>query len=175
MGAFGTDTAWYLAHPASAWVDRMPGDRAVAVRMTARVMELVLPEWRSARPQDTVPLRAVEAALSDPSGADSGLRLQAQALAKACGESRRRSMGFEHRIAEAARAMANAAAAASDAAAMEAVAEALGRVEEHLLYRLAVAGVYGREADVRGQMLRQALAAARPDAEPGAVPDPAGR
>lgn len=171
MEAFGVDTSWYLAHPATAWVARMPDDRATAVRVAAGVIELVLPEWRAARPQDTVPLRAVEAALSDSSGADAGLRQHAKALAKACGESRRRSLGYEHRIAEAARALANAAAASSDAAAMEAVAESLGKVEEHLLYRLAVAGVYGREAEVRGQMLRQALAVGRPDAEPGAAPD----
>ena len=169
MEAFGTDTDWYLAHPATAWTARMPDDRAAAVRMAAGVMELVLPEWRTARPQDAVPLRAVEAALSDPSGADAGLRLHAKALAKGCGESRRRSMGFEHRIAEAARALANAAAASSDAAAMEAVAEALGKVEEHLLYRLAVAGVYGRVVEVRGHMLRRALTVGSPDAEPGSV------
>jgi hypothetical protein len=155
---FGTETEWFLAHPAREWTARLPDDRAGAVRMMAGVMELVLPEWRTARPQDTVPLRAVDAALSDPLGENVGMRQHAKALAKACGESRRRSMGYEHRIAEAARALANAATASSSSAAMEAIAEALGKVEEHLLYRLAVAGVYGREAEVRGQMLGQAVA-----------------
>jgi hypothetical protein len=155
---FDAESQWYLDHPAKEWVERMAPERAVAIRMAANVAELVLPEWRTARPQDTVPLRAVEAALNDPTGEDAGLRQHAKALAKACGESRRRSMGYEHRIAEAARALANAAAASTEAAAMEAVAEALDKMEEHLLYRLAVAGVYGMEAEVRGQMLRQALA-----------------
>ena len=158
METFGAETNWYLAHPATAWVTRMPDDRAAAVRIVAHVMELVLPEWRAARPGDTVPLRAVEAALSNPDGTDPKLCLHAKALAKACGASRRRSMGYEHRIAEAARALLHAATASSNEAAMQSSAEALGCVEEHLLYRLEVAGIYGREAEVRGQMLRQALA-----------------
>ena len=164
MKVFGAETDWYLTHPAAAWVAKMPDDREAAVRVAARVMELVLPEWRTKRPDDTVPLRAVEAALSITAGVPDDLRQQAKVLAKACGESRRRSMGYEHRIAEAARALANAAAASSDAVAMAAVAEALGKVEEHLLYRLAVAAVYGEESVVRGQMLRQALVPGNQDA-----------
>jgi hypothetical protein len=42
---------------------------------------------------------------------------------------------------------------------LEAVGEALSKVDEHLLDKLEVAGVYGKEADVRAQMLRQALEA----------------
>ena len=45
------------------------------------------------------------------------------------------------------------AAPSTDVAAMEAVGEALAKVEEHLLYRLAVTGIYHKEAEVRGQML----------------------
>ena len=159
MQAFGTDSEWFLTQPARLWVGKFPADRATAVRIAASVAELVLPEWRAAQPGDTVPLRAVEAALSDPVGSDDGLRRHARALAKGCGASRRRSLGYEHRIAEAARAPANAAAAGSDDAAMEAVGEALAKVEEHLLYKLAVAGVYGKEAEVRAQMLRHAVEA----------------
>lgn len=159
MDAFGTDSEWFLTQPARSWVGRFPADRATAVRIAARVVELVLPEWRAARPGDTAPVRAVKAALADPAGSDDGLRRHARTLAKACSDSRRRSLGFEHHIAEAARALAHAAAAASDEAAMEAVGEALAKVEEHLLYKLAVAGVYRKEAEVRAQMLRQAVEA----------------
>jgi hypothetical protein len=157
--AFGTNYEWFLTQPPRFWVGKFPADRVTAVRIAATVAELVLPEWRTARPGDTVPVRAVRAALADPAGSDDGLRRHARTLAKACGDSRRRSLGYEHRIAEAARSLANAAAAGSDEAAMEAVGEALAKVEEHLLYKLAVAGVYGKEAVVRAQMLRQALEA----------------
>jgi hypothetical protein len=169
---FGTESGWFLTHPSKMWLDRLPVDRADAVRIAVAVIDLVLPEWRAARPGDTVPLRAVEAANSNPRGTDSDLRKHARALAKGCTESRRRSLGYEHRIAEAARALASAAAAASESAAMEAVGEALEKVEEHLLYRFAVAGVYGKEADVRGQMLRRVVEASALDVYSRDAADP---
>jgi hypothetical protein len=172
--AFGADTEWFLAQSPQLWVRKFPADRGTAVRIASGVAQLLLPEWRAARPNDSVPVRAVEVALANPDGSDAGLRQHARALAKACGESRRRSLGYEHRIAEAARALANAAAAISDEAALEAVGEALAKVEDHLLYKLSVAGVYGKEAEVRGQMLRRAVEASVASAEHDATPDRGG-
>ena len=160
MDAFGIDPIWFLENPPKTWVGKLPADRAALTRITAYVLELVLPEWRSARPTDTVPLRAVEAALSNPDGSNDGLKKHAKALAKACGDSRRRSLGYEHRIAEAARAIANATAATSDSVALEAIGEALEKVEEHLLYKLSIDAVYGKEAEVREKMLQRAIEAA---------------
>ena len=64
-------------------------------------------------------------------------------------------MGYEHRIAGAARAVALASAATSDAGATESVAEALAGVEEHALYAFAVVGTYGKERAVREEMLNR--------------------
>jgi hypothetical protein len=69
--------------------------------------------------------------------------------------------------------LANAAAASTDAVAMDAVGEALAKVEEHLLHRLAVAGIYGKEVEVRGQMLRRALEACDAEAKPAQAPEAA--
>lgn len=81
--------------------------------------------------------------------------MHARALAKACTASRERSMGYEHRIAEAARAVALASAATSDASATDAVAEALAKVEEHALYAFSVVGTYGKERAVREEILNR--------------------
>ncbi len=164
--SLSTTTDWFLRHSAKLWVQKLPVDRAAAVRIAAAVVGLVLPEWRAARPNDTAPLRAVEVALSDPAGSNDGLRRHARALAKGCSESRRRSLGYEHRIAEAARAVAHAAAATSDSAATESIGEALEKVEEHLLYRFAVGGAYGKEVEVREHMLRRAVEWGMPTASP---------
>lgn len=159
MAASDDETDWFLSHPPKLWPPRLRVDRADAVRFAVAVMELVLPEWRAARPGDEVPLRAVEVAMADPGGIDRGLRQHARVLARGCTESRRRSLGYEHRIAEAARSLAAALAADSDTRAIEEAAETLQKVEEHLLYTFAVAAVYGREAEVRARMLRCAVEA----------------
>lgn len=64
-------------------------------------------------------------------------------------------MGYEHRIAEAARAVALASAATSDDSAVDLVAESLAKVEEHALYAFAVVGTYGKEHAVREEMLNR--------------------
>ena len=64
-------------------------------------------------------------------------------------------MGYEHAIAEAARAVALASAATSDADAADSVAEALAKVEEHAVYAFSVEGIYGKECAVREEMLNR--------------------
>jgi hypothetical protein len=163
MDALDAKSEWFLTHSPRLWGEKLPEGRANRIRIVAGVLELVLPEWRAAHPDDTIPPRAVQAALANPDGADDGLRRHAWVLAKGCSRSRKNSLGCEHRIAEAARALATAAAVASESAAMKAIGEALDKVEEHLLYRLAVAGVYDQEAKARDIMLQKAIESRMPN------------
>ena len=120
-----------------------------AVRIAIAVVDLVLPEWQESHPDDTIPVRAVDAACKCLAGGQADLRKHAKVLSKGCSNSRRRSMGYYHRIAEAARAVANAVSASTESAIMSAVAEVLDKTEEHILYRYSVDAIYAKEAEVR--------------------------
>ncbi len=103
-------------------------------------------------------MRAVEAAERLLASPTENLRSHARAVAKACTKSRRDSLGYEHRIAEAARALALAAAAdPKTKSRVNKAIEAMALCEEHALYRFAVAGVYDKEEEVRGQILSVVL------------------
>jgi hypothetical protein len=159
------DTA-YVKYPAKTGLHSFQCARDENVRIGAAVVEILLPEWRAAHPRGTAPIRAVAAARKTPS-ADGDLRKHVQALAKACTSSRARCIGDGHRIAEAARAVANAAAAANDNGARNAVGEALSLTEDYLVgydgpYLIDVAasaspGLAARVAEVRRRILRRAL------------------
>jgi hypothetical protein len=158
---------WFIEQEPGVWMQHLHCDRDTAVRIAVAVVDLILPEWKENHPEDTTPLRAVDAARKNPSTENQDLRKHAKSLAKACGDSRRRSMGYYHRIAEAARAVANAASASTDSAAVEAVSEALSKTEEHILYQLSVDAVYGKETEVRRNMLFRAVEVLRSFARPG--------
>jgi hypothetical protein len=66
-------------------------------------------------------------------------------------------MGYYHRIAEAARAVANAVSASTESAIRSAVAEALDKTEEHILYQYSVDAIYGKEAEVRRTMFAKVI------------------
>jgi hypothetical protein len=66
-------------------------------------------------------------------------------------------MGYYHRIAEAARAVANAVSASTESTIMSAVGEALSKTEEHILCRYAVDAIYGKEAEVRRTMFARII------------------
>lgn len=134
-------------------------DCDTAIRIAIAVVDLVLPEWQKNHPDDTVPTRAIDAARRYLEGGAAALRKHAKALSKGCSASRRRSMGNYHRIAEAARAVANAVSASTESAIMGAVGEALSKTEEHILYRYAVDAIYGKEVDVRRTMFAKAVEA----------------
>jgi F420-0:gamma-glutamyl ligase-like protein len=110
-------------------------------------------------PTDTAPVRAVDAAKTNPIAPTDSLRRHALALGKACTASRKRSLGYEHRIAEAARAVALASAAESEGAALESVAEAFDRVEAHAKYAFSIVATYGKERVIREEMLNRIVAA----------------
>jgi hypothetical protein len=131
------------------------------LRATAAVVRsLLLPQWAERRPNDSRPRRAVEAAELWLKKKTPNAVQHASVLAKACTTARRDSFGYEHRIAEAARAIANAPAAARGERFQECLAEALEKAEEHINSELYVKALYGREKETRARIadaLRSAL------------------
>lgn len=125
----------------------------------AVVRTLLLPRWVDRRPKDSRPPRAVEAAELWLRKKTANAVQHAAVLAKGCTAARRDSLGYEHRIAEAARAVANAAGA-TGARFEECVGDALDRTEEHINSELHVKAIYGREIETRrriADVLRDAL------------------
>jgi hypothetical protein len=150
-----SDAQWFIEHSPREWVHRLNLERRDLVLAAIAAVDWLLPLWQTGRPSDSAPVRAVDVARSHPIAPTENLRMHARALAKACTASRERSMGYEHRIAEAARAVALASAATSDAGTADSVAEAFAKVEEHALYAFAVVGTYGIERAVREEMLNR--------------------
>jgi len=148
--------------PPSAWGDRLKTfASADLLRGAISVVRDLLPEWKESRPKDRRPEMAVEAAEEWLARRTTNLVAHARLLAKECSKARAASLGSEHRIAEAARAVAQVPAARSEEQARSLALEAIVRAEEHVLYRYAVDGVYGKEAEVRRAILarlRQVLA-----------------
>lgn len=141
--------------PTKDWGDalsELPG--SLLLEAGIAVVEELLPEWQKAHPQDRQPLRAVEVAKLALESSTHDLRLHARAIAKACAKSRKHSFGYEHRIAEAARALARAATVwPSDSARLRSVIEALACTEEHRRCRFAIAAVYDKDVEVRREIL----------------------
>lgn len=124
------------------------------VRAVARaIRELVLPEYSASRPGDRRPHRAVEAAELWLERRSADARSHAAAVAKACTKARADTLGHEHRIAEAARALATAVTRTSEGAIRAELHESIAKIEEHLVYRLAVEGEHRRDAEVRARVL----------------------
>src|SRR5690349_2569147 len=110
-----SDAQWFVERSPREWPPTFRMSRRELVLAAVAAVDWLLPLWQAARASDSAPVRAVEAARSNPIAPTENLRMHARALAKACTASRERSMGYEHRIAEAARAVALASAATSDA------------------------------------------------------------
>ena len=141
--------------PAASWVDhfRDVEHRLLVHAVADAVRALVLPRWLAAHPGNRQPARALDAAVACVQRPSENGKLHALAVAKACSKERERTFGYEHRIAESARALAWAAARTGDDARREALAESLGKLEEELVTHDAVAGIYGREREHRARML----------------------
>jgi hypothetical protein len=159
LDALGVAAApeWFVENEPSKWMSQIRCDCDTALKIAVAVVDLVLPEWQQNHPDDTVPVRAVDAARKYSAGGQADLRKHAKALSKGCSVSRQRSMGYYHRIAEAARAVANAVSASTESAIISAVGEALSKTEEHILYRYAVDAIYGKEAEVRRTMFAKVI------------------
>jgi hypothetical protein len=101
--------------PADQWGPHlMQLSRTELLRVAIAVVRLALPEWQEKRPEDSVPVKAVSVAERWVNAADSEDAAYARVVAKACTKSRATTLGYEHRFAEAARAIAASVAAKSD-------------------------------------------------------------
>src|SRR5690349_14349769 len=115
-----------------------------------------MPEWKEKHPEDTVPPRALAIARQLAESRGEALILQGRVLSKGCSASRKRTFGYEHCIAEAARSALNAALASSREKLLQEVGEALGKVEEHVLCLQAIRCIYGKERQIRQSILEAA-------------------
>lgn len=148
---------WFINTSPKLWCKQLASDAATAVQIARALVEFVLPKWQSKYPDDTVPVRVVETVRGRAHPASPDIRQHLQALAKGCTLSRKRSFGYDHRIAEAARLLARAAAAANDADALELAFRVADQVEDEIIHRFAVKGVYRKESEVRRDLLNLAL------------------
>jgi hypothetical protein len=142
--------------PAATWMDQLGHiEHGLLVHASADALRsLLLPLWAAAHPNNRQPARAADAAIAYVDRPSENGKRHALAIAKACSHERERTFGYEHRIAEAARALIWAATRSSPAAKRDALAEALGKIEEELVTRDAVAGVYDREREHRARLIR---------------------
>ena len=148
------DVTWYISTPPREWFSAIDVEsNDLLLSCVAAVLQLVTPEWQSNRPNDSVPIRAIEAALNYAENPSRNIKKHVSTLAKGCSSSRRKSLGYEHRIAEAARAFANASVAENQDRTVSEIAEALSKTEEHILYKHSIKAEYGKEAETRQRML----------------------
>lgn len=136
-----------LGLPSAEWAASLEGvDRDLLLHAAiVAVRELVIPEWAERRRDDMRPQRALEAAEGWLAARNADTLGQAKAAAKACTAARNDTFGYEHRVAEAARAV---AWAASDKDATP-IFNAIACVEEELLARIALTGEYHRGPEQR--------------------------
>jgi hypothetical protein len=136
------------------------------------VRALILPGWVAKRAEDLRPQRALaatEAWLADKSD---DAKAEAKAAAKACTEARNETYGYDHHVADAARAIAWACAAKNH----DDLWDALVAIERELLARIALIGDYQRAPEQRKALVavvRQRLLpapVAAPAAPSGPVP-----
>lgn len=127
--------------PATVWAETLDGiEREKLLRAVIEVVRsLLVPEWADRRKDDKRPqaaLEAVEAWLAQPTAAEP-LAL-CKAAAKACTAARGETFGDQHRVPEAARALAWAVGPKEAAP----IFDALAASEEELLARIALTSEY---------------------------------
>ena len=127
--------------PATVWAEAFDGiEREQLLRAVIEVVRtLLVPEWSDRRKDDKRPqqaLEAVEAWLAQPAAPET--LLQCKAAAKACTAARGETFGDQHRIPEAARALAWAVGPKEAAP----IFDALACSEEELLSRIALTSEY---------------------------------
>jgi hypothetical protein len=150
--------------PASAWEANLGDfDRDQLLRaVIAVVRKLILPEWQARRSDDQRPQRALEATEAWIQSKTSDAVAHAKATAKACTAARNETFGYDHRVAEAARAVAWSAGAKDN----KPIWEALTVVEQELLARIALVAEYHRQPEQRRAIVDVLREALRPVAEP---------
>ena len=83
---------WFLENKPAKWMSQIRCNCDTAVKIAIAAVDLVLPEWKENHPNDTIPVRAVDAARHCISEGNAELRKHAKALSKGCSDSRRRSL-----------------------------------------------------------------------------------
>lgn len=159
--------------PASAWEANLGDvDRDQVLRAVIEVVrKLLIPEWQARRPDDRRPQLALEAAEAWIASKTADAVTHAKAAAKACTAARTEVFGYDHRVPEAARAVAWAAGAKDN----KPIWEALTVVEEELLARIAMVSEYHRRPEQRRaivDILRATLNPAPQPAESAAALEP---
>jgi immunity protein 5 of polymorphic toxin system len=143
---------------ASAWEANLGDvDRDQLLRAVIEaIRRLLLPEWQARRPDDRRPQLALEATEVWIESKTPAAVAHAKAMAKACTAARTETFGYEHRVAEAARAIAWSAGAKDN----KHIWDALQVIEEELLLRISIVAEYHRKTEQRRaivDVLRKAL------------------
>ena len=134
----------------------------------AATRALILPEWESKRADDRRPQQALEAVEAWLANKTDDTASAAKAAAKECTAARNETFGYDHRIPEAARAIAWAVTAKDNTP----IWEALGAIEEELLARIQLVAEYHRAPEQRRALLgalRNVLEPKQAEAPPDAT------
>jgi hypothetical protein len=137
--------------PATAWATNLDDlDRDQLLRaVIAATRRLILDEWTSKRPDDRRPHAALEAAEAWLASKSEETVASAKAAAKDCTAARNETFGTDHRIPEAARAIAWAVSAKDNTN----IWEALTAIEGELLARVTLVAEYHRVPEQRRALL----------------------
>jgi hypothetical protein len=106
---------------------------------------LLLPDWQARRTEDRRPHRALEATEAWLASKSDEAKAEAKAAAKACTEARNETYGYDHRVADAARAIAWSCTAKDSTD----LWDALAAIEQELLARIALIGAPQRAGEQR--------------------------
>ncbi len=152
--------------PTSAWSTNLDDlDRDALLRACiAATRALILPEWESKRPDDRRPQLALEAAEAWIATKSVEAAATAKLVAKDCTAARNETFGTDHRVPEAARALAWAVGAKDNAN----LWDALTAIECELLARIALVAEYHRGPEQRRAIIGVLRAVLEP---PPAVTD----
>jgi len=156
--------------PTSAWATNLADlDRDLLLRAAIEATRtLILPDWEGKRTDDRRPQEALEATEAWLATRSADAVLQAKTAAKACTAARNETFGTDHRIPEAARAIAWAVGAADN----DHIWDALVAIEQELLARIALVSEWHRQPEQRRAILAALRHVLSPP--PAAPPAPTG-
>jgi len=137
--------------PTSAWATNLDDvERDLLLRAVIEATRsLILPEWESKRPDDRRPQLAIEATEAWLVSKSEEAAAAAKTAAKDCTAARNETFGTDHRIPEAARAIAWTVAAKDN----DNIWDALTAIEGELLARVALVAEYHRAPEQRRAIL----------------------
>lgn len=157
--------------PAAAWAEHLEGaprDQLLRAAIEA-VRTLVVQDWADKRKTDKRPQDALASAEAWLAGGGEEALKTAKNAAKACTAAKNETFGTDHRVAEAARAV---AWAAGDKDATH-IYECFALVEHELLSRIALLSEYHRGPEMRRAVVDAIRRVLAPEEKPAAVAKPA--